>query len=207
MRINTVHVTIESLQKHCKDWHIVLVLSRTEFPNDSVLPPTVKRYIDTDCGVEILWVDRDYKCFKKLLPTMEKYYLCGVPFVTADDDCLYNCAYADELYEKWKEDESCVVRYNMYNPRDDWYYTQGPSTLYPSYVYGLCLQPLWENIKTGRVTNLQDDDTTITNILKPNGVRIPYVHRGTKFAFVFHDEIAPLHPNNRHFDFFKDLYV
>lgn len=207
MRINTVHITIESLQKYCKDWHIVLVLSRAEFPNDGMLPLTIQRYNAPDSGVEILWVDKDYKCFKKLLPTMEKYWMRGVPFVSADDDCLYNCNYADELYAKWKEDERCVVRYNMYNSRDDWYYTQGPSTLYPSYVYGLCLQPLWDSIKSGRFTALQDDDTVITKILKPHGVKIPYVHRGTKFAFVFHDEIAPLHPNNKYFTPFKDLYV
>lgn len=207
MRINTVHVTIESLREHCKDWHIVLVLSRAEFPSDDMLPLTIQRYMTTDCGVEILWVDKDYKVFKKLLPTMEKYWRLGVPFVTADDDCLYNCDYADELYDKWKEDERNVVRYNMYNPRDDWYYTQGPSTLYPSYIYGLCLQPLWTSIKNGTFTSLQDDDTVITKILKSHGVKIPYVYRGTKFAFVFHDEVAPLHPTNRSFKPFKDLYV
>lgn len=91
-RINTVSKTIYSILKMCPGFHVVLCLSSEEFPNkEAELPENLILFVDNDL-IEILWVEKNYKAFKKVLFTMNKYD--NVPVISADDDCLYICNYA-----------------------------------------------------------------------------------------------------------------
>lgn len=151
-RIGTVAKTIYSLIKQCPGFHIVLVLSEEEFPQkESELPENLMLFVDNDL-VEILWVYKNYKAFKKVLFTMDKYR--DVPIISADDDCIYKYNYAEELYDKWLTNKKAVV--TTKNKRYfNTCHTNGPTTLHPPYCYGkfgiACLTP--EIIKRN-----QDDD-------------------------------------------------
>lgn len=202
-RINTVHITIESLLKHCDGYHIVLVLSSDEFPKkNNELPKTL---LDLTNGekIEILWVEKNYKALKKVAFTAQKYK--EVPIISADDDCLYTCNYADELYNKSLEAPNDVIRYNMYNKDDKWQYTQGPCTLYPPKYHPLIFKPILDGLKNHTIKDYMNDDTVITKLIKKNKIHISHVYRGEKFCFKFHNENGAMHDNRKN-KAFKSCY-
>ena len=66
-RINTVDKTIYSLIKQCPGFHIVLVLSEEEFPKrEEELPERLMLFVENE-QIELLWVYKNYKSFKKVL--------------------------------------------------------------------------------------------------------------------------------------------
>lgn len=116
-RIKTVSKTIYSLIQKCPGFHIVLVLSEEEFPQkEAELPDDLMLLADSDL-IEILWVYNNYKSFKKVLFTMDKYR--DVPVISADDDCIYTCNYAQLLYNEWEKRKDtrislqCSQRFNL----------------------------------------------------------------------------------------------
>ena len=106
-RINTVSKTRFSLLKQCPGFHIVLVLSEEEFPKMmDELPETLKLFVENEL-IEILWVYKNYKSFKKILFTMDKYR--DVPVISADDGCLYIRNFAEELYKTWLKQKENII--------------------------------------------------------------------------------------------------
>lgn len=84
-RIDTVWITIESIfQQRYKPWKVVLVLAEIEFPNKK-LPLSLARQVKR--GLEIVWVDRNTRSYKKLLPVKQAYP--DAKIVTVDDDIIY----------------------------------------------------------------------------------------------------------------------
>lgn len=129
-RIDTAYKTIYTLLKYCPGFHIVLVLSSNEFPKkDAEMPKNIKLLIDNDL-IEILWIKKNYKALKKVLFTMQKYP--NVPIISADDDMLYTCNYAQELYSVYLDNKDKICTINAPEP----IYTAGPSTLYPPGCFG-----------------------------------------------------------------------
>lgn len=131
-RINTTHFTIESLLSNCKNYHIVLVLSISEFPrkiND--LPNSIQKYID-ERKIEIIWVEKNYKAFKKVLFTMDAYR--NVPVISADDDYKYTCNYADVLYNTWINHKQSFITYKT-TIKHGFTETWGFATLHPPFAY------------------------------------------------------------------------
>ena len=91
-RINTVSKTLFSLIQQCPEFHIVLVLSEEEFPQkEAELPENLMMFVENNL-IELRWVYKNYKSFKKIFFTMNKYR--NVPVISADDDCIYTCNYA-----------------------------------------------------------------------------------------------------------------
>mgnify|MGYP000703103381 CR=1 FL=1 len=106
-RINYVSKTIFSLLQQCPGFHIVLVLSEEEFPlKEYELPDTI-RLLLTNNLIELLWVKSNYKSYKKVIFTIDKYR--NVPVISADDDCIYTCNYAELLYTAWSHNKDCIV--------------------------------------------------------------------------------------------------
>lgn len=131
-RINTVGKTLYSLIKNCPGFHIVLVLSEEEFPKkEKELPEELMLFVNNDM-IEILWVYKNYKAFKKVLFTMDKYR--DVPVISADDDCVYLCNYAEELYKKWERNKKYFVSYRTSKSKNH-IETWGFATIHPPYVY------------------------------------------------------------------------
>lgn len=181
-RINTVGKTIFSLIKQCPGFHIVLVLSEEEFPKkEEELPKDLMLFVNNNL-IEILWVYKNYKSFKKVLFTMDKYR--DVPIISADDDCLYTCNYAEELYKKWLENKTCVIT-NDGKHKKEISWCRGPNTLYPpnslSNPYKICELYFNSDMK------VIEDDMFIGCILQKRKIKIIDLCQPT--YYIFHDEI------------------
>ena len=117
-RINTCSKTIFSLLQQCPGFHIVLVLSKDEFPlKEKELPENLMLFVENNL-IELFWIKPNLKSFKKVLFTMDKYR--DVPVISADDDCIYTCNYAQMLYDEWSKHKDCVITlgegYKALNP-------------------------------------------------------------------------------------------
>lgn len=182
-RINTVYKTIDSLLNQCPGFHIVLVLSIEEFPNMiNELPKSLKDYINND-KIEILWVYKNYKVFKKVLFSIDKYH--NIPVISADDDCIYNCNYAEKLYKKWSENKNCVITNNG-NKRNDLYWSQGPNTLFPPNCDIIKFIPKLNQ----EIIEIGSDDSLYAILYKKYNIKM--IELKEKNYFNFHDEINPL---------------
>ena len=180
-RINTVGLTLFSLYKKCPGFHIVLVLSEEEFPKkEAELPDSVMAFVEQDL-IEILWVYKNTKSFKKVLPTMEKYK--DVPIISADDDCVYICNYAEELYKVWSIYKDKVITSNGLKTKK-FYITRGPNTLYPPKIY----EDLIKIISRLSIT-LANDDALYAAYNTIKHINIIDLHK--KF-YKFHSQIKPL---------------
>lgn len=154
-RINTVCITLDSLIHQCPGFHIVLVLSENEFPNMcKELPESLMNLVNSE-KIELLWVYKNYKSFKKVLFTMDKYR--DVPIISADDDCIYTCNYAKYLYDKWLDNKTAFVSCWGRKTRNT-FHLAGFGTLHPPFFYGVDgLKKLNKNI-----ISRNDDDAYYT---------------------------------------------
>ena len=106
-RIKTVSKTIFSIIQKCPGYHIVLVLSEEEFPKkEEELPEDLLLLINNDL-IELMWVYKNYRSFKKVLFTMNKYR--DVPVVSADDGQMYIDNFAEKLYAIWEKNKNCII--------------------------------------------------------------------------------------------------
>lgn len=188
-RINTVSKTLFSLLKQCPGFHIVLVLSEEEFPKkEAELPDNLMLFVENDL-IEILWVYKNYKSFKKVLFTMDKYR--DVPVISADDDCIYTCNYAQELYDKWMTNKKAFVTIKSHLP----FYKNktcngiGAASLHPPYCYKDYM-PLLEFEK---IIEISHDD--VFYMIIRNKLKIPQIilPRKIKDTIKFVNETQPLH--------------
>ena len=133
-RINTVSKTLYSLLTQCPGFHIVLVLSEEEFPKMmDELPENLKLFVDNEL-IEVLWVYKNYKSFKKVLFTMDKYRT--VPVISADDDCIYTCNYAQELYDAWTKDKYSILANETHKDKYFIWASGGVGVIFPPYIFG-----------------------------------------------------------------------
>jgi hypothetical protein len=185
-RINTVSKTLFSLLKQCPGFHIVLVLSEEEFPKMmDELPENLKLFAKNEL-IEILWVYKNYKSFKKVLFTMDKYH--DVPVISADDDCNYVKNYAEELYQTYlKFPNDCIAYRKSRIP----FCLCGPATLYTPVLYNTFIT----KFRAQKITNFQDDGF-FANVLKEMNKKPIALY--DKFPCYFHDEIRPLTGSMNH---------
>lgn len=181
-RINTVSKTLFSLLKRCPGFHIVLVLSVEEFPKMlDELPENLKVFAENEL-IEILWVYKNYKSFKKVLFTMDKYR--DVPVISADDDCIYTCNYAQELYDAWTKDNRSIQTFHACPVT---HYQHGPTTLYPPYCflkYGI------EKLNQ-TILNTHHDDVYYGSLANKFHINIHDLDK-RKICYIFHDTIKAL---------------
>lgn len=195
-RIDTVGLTIFSLIENCPGFHIVLCLSSDEFPQRMDEMPSDIRNLASNNIIEIIWVKKNYKAYKKFLFTMLKYP--DVPVISADDDCLYTVNYAKRLLDEYRQSRKDVIRYT---PRDG-FMPQGPCTLYApkthiaEYILGSLTEP---DIKKS-----QDDDTTC-KIIQQAKLTIGST-RYEILPFIFHDINCPLNKGQKEMEFYRGCF-
>ena len=184
-RIKTVSKTLYSLLKQCPGFHIVLVLSKDEFPKkEQELPDELMMFVEHKL-IEIFWIKPNYKSFKKVLFTMDKYR--DVPIISADDDCIYTCNYAQMLYEFYEKRPNNPV---VYTKRKNEQWTQGISTLYPPIHFpGLIREFSYRKWKN------KGDDDYLGNFFNKHKIKICSLNKN-KFPCFFHDEIRPINGSN-----------
>lgn len=191
-RINTVAKTLYSLIKMCPGFHIVLVLAEEEFPKMTAeLPENLMLFVDNEL-IELMFVRKNYKSFKKVLFSMDKYR--DVPVISADDDCIYVKNYAEELYQTYlKFPNDCIAYRKSKIP----FCLCGPATLYTPNLYTTFIT----KFKALKITNFQDDGF-FANVLKELNKKPIALH--DKFPCNFHDEIKPLTGSMNHKEWFAD---
>lgn len=199
-RINTVSKTLYSLLKQCPGFHIVLVLSEEEFPKMmDELPDNLKLFTDNEM-IEVLWVYKNYKSYKKVLFTMDKY--CEVPIISADDDCIYTCNYAQMLYDEWAKNPHCNITNDGSSGRENFKWGRGPNTLYtPDFTkYAKFLLIKLNKIK------YNDDDIFYGAISKKTNIK--YIDLHNECMYLFHSQIKPLSANSRKpFSFLANYFL
>lgn len=197
-RIGTAGKTLFSLYKQCPGFHIVLVLSEDEFPQkEAELPDTIMAFVDNDL-IEILWVKRNLRSMKKCVFTMEKYP--DVPVITADDDCIYVCNYAQKLYDAWSKHKDTIFRYATRKGHER--KPQGPCTIYPP--ENIChLRNLVEPFINFGVS--VGDDDAISKVIDKHKLKIGCL--GEPLPFVFHTTAGAMHKCQKHVPFYRGCFL
>ena len=200
-RINTVGKTLYSLLKMCPGFHIVLVLSEEEFPKkEEELPEELMLFVDNDL-IEILWVYKNYKAFKKVLFTMDKYR--DVPVISADDDCIYIINYAQELYDIWLNNKDSFTTYRITKQKYDCIETWGFATLHPPFAYGEYGLFYIDYLEIKDNKHSQDDNYYTVLRKKVNNMNVINLNKKMRDIVFTHDEDNSLYEvrkkiNNTH---------
>lgn len=186
-RIETVGKTIDSILEHCNPYKIVITLAVEEFPklvND--LPPEIIKYARSGV-LEVQWVRRNVKSFKKVLFTLNRYK--NFPVVSADDDCIYTEDYVKILYDKWVTDKKSIWTYKRDVATKKFYFGHGPACIYPPDCfrnYGLLML-------TDQIVSTNHDDIYYGVLAKMMGISVKQaVEDPLRVPYYFHDEIEPL---------------
>ena len=189
-RINTVGKTLYSLLKMCPGFHIVLVLSEEEFPKkEEELPEELMLFVDNDL-IEILWVYKNYKAFKKVLFTMDKYR--DVPVISADDDCIYIINYAQELYDIWLNNKDSFITYRITKQKYDCIETWGFATLHPPFAYGEYGLFYIDYLEIKNNKHSQDDNYYTVLRKKVNNMNVINLNKKMRDVVFIHDENSSL---------------
>lgn len=189
-RINTVGKTIFNLYKMCPGFHIVLCLSEEEFPKKEKELPVDLMLMANANIFEILWVYKNYKAFKKILFTMDKYR--DVPVISADDDCIYKCNYAQILYDKWVKNKNSFISF-WGRRHKKVFHLAGYATLNPPYAYKDSIKYLNDDI-----IKLSQDDNFYTCLRqKLNLTKAIILNKDMDVIVDVHDEKRPLHNTYR----------
>ena len=185
-RINTVGKTLYSLLKMCPGFHIVLVLSEEEFPKkEEELPEELMLFVDNDL-IEILWVYKNYKAFKKVLFTMDKYR--DVPVISADDDCIYLRNYAQELYDILLNNKDSFITYRITKQKYDCIETWGFATLHPPFAYGEYGLFYIDYLEIKDNKHSQDDNYYTVLRKKVNNMNVINLNKKMRDIVFTHDE-------------------
>ncbi len=197
-RINTVGKTLYSLLKMCPGFHIVLVLSEEEFPKkEEELPEELMLFVDNDL-IEILWVYKNYKAFKKVLFTMDKYR--DVPVISADDDCIYIINYAQELYDIWLKNKNCFITYRITKQKYDCIETWGFATLHPPFAYGEYGLFYIDYLEIKDNKHSQDDNYYTVLRKKVNNMNVINLNKKMRDIVFTHDENNSLYEVRKKID-------
>jgi hypothetical protein len=182
-RINTVGLTIYNLFETCgPDYHIVLTLAEEEFPKKEQELPRDLVLMNKAGMFEILWCKRNVKSFKKWLPCSQKY--STVPVISADDDCIYVCNYANELYNMWLLNKHSIISFRKGNYMN---HVTGPATLYAPKWFNVFMQ---DYRKYNPYEKTLFDDGFYDEVIARH--RIPVIALYRYFPCIIHDEISPV---------------
>lgn len=197
-RINTVSKTLYSLIKMCPGFHIVLVLSKDEFPlMEKELPDNLMLFVENKL-IELFWIKPNLKSFKKVLFTMDKYR--DVPIISADDDCIYTCNYAQELYDAWTKDKKSIYTYDL-NPGKSrgFSWCRGPATIYPTNSFHTVV-PFLSKVHLKRYV---DDDAFICAVRTIKHISMAYMNKKFSNICIFHTNVKP--NSNNGYDAIREI--
>ena len=114
-RINNIPTVIKSiLNQNIEPDLIELNLSIIEFPNkEKNLPKELINLILKNKKIEINWVEKNTGVFKKIIPTIKKYYGLNYYLLSIDDDWLYREDYIEimlKYIKKYNSDSFCLSK-------------------------------------------------------------------------------------------------
>ena len=113
-RIKNVATVINSLlNQNIEPDLIELNLCIIEFPNkEKDLPKELNILISKNKKIEINWVEKNTGVFKKIIPTIKKYYGLNYYLLSVDDDFIYRKDYIELMVyniQKYNSDSFCLT--------------------------------------------------------------------------------------------------
>lgn len=189
-RIKNVKAVIESiLNQTVMPDSVELNLAKPNFieidekGNEKInLPNDLVDFIDKHDNVNLNWTDKDTKTFKKLIPTLQKYYGEDYYVLTIDDDMLYKRNYIEKMLN-WikdkKSDSFCICHYNI----------NGGRMIYKSTAFQ---SDYWENIPD-EIIQRGINDYYIQLYLEKHGKKMAHLNKDDTSLFTVYNEVKPLH--------------
>lgn len=122
-RVSNIKTTISSLMNQTlKPDLIELNLSKDEFTNmEQDIPEDLLSFIfENKDVVEINWVNGNSGVFKKIIPTLKKFYGEDYYLLSVDDDCFYRKDYIQRMVsyiEEFDGDSFCLSVVNVIGNR------------------------------------------------------------------------------------------
>jgi hypothetical protein len=186
-RINNVVPVLNSLadvNSYCERslTTVELNLSEEEFPKKEKDLPNELLFWKSptaDMSLSINWVGRNTKAFKKLIPTVKKYYDKDVKIITVDDDVLYPKGFLASMEAAADANPEHIISNNfcrgMYQGQQC---VNGAGTLYrPRFFTPF----LWEEL-TDDIIATNADDWWYSFCLCITGIRpVKYIPQKLKF--------------------------
>lgn len=112
-RIGHSWVAIETLMRQTVKPHkLLLVLSLEEFPNQ-LIPARIKK--QSKRGLSILWVERNFRSYDKLIPALSRYP--NYPVVTVDDDKFFPPEMVEQLWDAHLRTPRAIIGYRGWRIR------------------------------------------------------------------------------------------
>jgi hypothetical protein len=144
-RINNVSAVINSLlNQTLKPDKIILNLSYDEFQNKEKDLPAELLSIKNDI-FEINWVKENTNVFKKIIPTIQKFYGKEYILFSCDDDWIYGNHYIEKMLKSLGNNNSfCASKHKLIGNR----------ICYNSKIFD---KRLWESL-TDEIISLRNDD-------------------------------------------------
>ena len=114
-RIKNVATVINSLlNQNIEPDLIELNLCIIEFPNkEKDLPNDLINLLFKNKKIEINWVEKNTGVFKKIIPTIKKYYGLNYYLLSVDDDIIYRKDYIELMVyyiNKFNSDSFCLTK-------------------------------------------------------------------------------------------------
>ena len=156
-RINNVATVVDSLLKQdIKPDIIQINLSQDEFKNkEDNLPKDLLLLLENNPTVHIEWVRGNDGVFKKIIPTLKKYYGEEYYLLSVDDDWIYRYDYIKMMINYLKEYESdsfCLANSNVIGNR----------MIYKSSIFE---KDFWEKL-TPEIISTRIDDSYIAHYMR-----------------------------------------
>ena len=174
-RIGNVATVLKTiLEQTVKPDLIEINLSLIEFPNkENDLPQDLNELISNNKEIEINWLEKNDYSFKKIIPTIQKFFGEDYYLVSIDDDYLY----WNEFIEKsiWELESNGVNAFN-FSTTPIW----GNKQIYKSTCFD---KDFWEDL-TQELIDTKHDDLYIRTYLKFKNKKI-YYYKPTNFYEIF----------------------
>jgi len=121
-RINNVATVINSLlNQNIEPDLIELNLCIIEFPNkEKDLPKELNILMSKNKKIEINWVEKNTGVFKKIIPTIKKFYGLNYYLLSVDDDYIYRKDYIELMVyyiQKYNSDSFCLWKHQVIGNR------------------------------------------------------------------------------------------
>ena len=184
-RIGNVKTVIDSLlHQTLQPDYIELNLSLDEFPNrEKDLPEELVILINENKLVEINWVNGNDGVFKKIIPTLKKFYGEAYYLLSVDDDWIYRDDYISLMVgfiEEFDADSFCLANANVIGNRQ----------IYKSTCFK---KDFWEKL-TQEVISTRIDDSYIEHYLRSHNKKFSH-YRPNDTPYIT-QKFNQIHPNS-----------
>lgn len=173
-RIDYVSITILSLLKNTvKPRSVELNLSEEEFPEKEAQLPKDLIELTKIYPININWVGRNTKTFKKLIPTLQKYWNEKDLYIfTADDDVVYEYNMLEKFIDiSEKLPDACICFGKFSGALCDQPVVKGGATLYK---VGFFTENIWTRLNETIINTNEDDWWYAYNFLLTGKRQIVY---------------------------------